>query len=287
MVAWAPVPNAWPGSITRSSAASARRLPRRADGEPVAEHQRAVELAPALGPVVGDLRGRHLDQRAAGRRAQVGQRGSSPGGAVDRVLDDASPSVDLLDAARRELEQLGEHELGVCRAARGWPGGSPRRLAAEGAPELPEHALVGAQVVLGQRVSRAARAARAARGSRWRGMTTLTTTRRSPVPPAAQRRHPCAAQRSASRAAGCPAGISSSTRPVERRHLDRRCRAPPAAPRRRPRSRGRRRRGRSAGPRARGPARTGRRRDRRARRRGRGRRSGSAARRRSRPGRRP
>ena len=48
----------------------------------------------------------------AGRRAQRRQRGQLARRAVDRVLDVVA-AVDLLDARRRELEQLGEHDLGV------------------------------------------------------------------------------------------------------------------------------------------------------------------------------
>ena len=68
-------------------AATARR--RRRGG--VDEH-RPVELAPALLPVVGDLAGRDLDQRPAGERAQVGQRGQLAGRPVDGVLDARRPS---------------------------------------------------------------------------------------------------------------------------------------------------------------------------------------------------
>ena len=49
---------------------------------------------------------------AAGGRAQVGQVGQLAGRAVDGVLDDVA-LLALLHPARRELEQLGEHELGV------------------------------------------------------------------------------------------------------------------------------------------------------------------------------
>ena len=86
----------------------ARRLERGADGQPVAEHERLVEFAPALGPVVGDLSRRDLDQRAARRGAQLGQLRQLAGSAVDRVLDDVVRDVDLLDAGGRQLEQLGE-----------------------------------------------------------------------------------------------------------------------------------------------------------------------------------
>ena len=58
---------------------------------------------------------RDLDERAARRGPRSGSAGSSPGGAVDRVLDDVA-EVDLLDARRRELQQLGERDLRVLAA---------------------------------------------------------------------------------------------------------------------------------------------------------------------------
>ena len=71
-----------------------------------------MEGLPALVPVVGHLGGDDLDQRVAGGRAQVGQVGQLAGRAVDGVLDDVAVLA-LLHPARRELEQLGEDELGV------------------------------------------------------------------------------------------------------------------------------------------------------------------------------
>ena len=91
----------------------ARRLPWWTDGEPAGEHERAVKRAPALGPVVGDLRGRDVDERSARGRAQIGQRRQLAGRAVDGVLDDVVGKLGLLDPARGELEQLGEHQLGL------------------------------------------------------------------------------------------------------------------------------------------------------------------------------
>jgi len=44
---------------------AATGLPRRSDGQPVAEYEGSVELPPALGPVVGDLLGADIDQRSA------------------------------------------------------------------------------------------------------------------------------------------------------------------------------------------------------------------------------
>ena len=89
------------------------RLPWRADGERAVEHQRPVELPPPLRPVVGDLRCAQLDERRACRRPQVGKLRQLARGAEHRVLDDLVAELDLLHPARRQLEQLGEHELGV------------------------------------------------------------------------------------------------------------------------------------------------------------------------------
>ncbi len=91
--------------------AGARRRPRRAH-EQVADPHRLVEGLPALVPVVGHLARGDLDQRPAGGRAQVGQVGQLAGRAVDGVLDDVAVLA-LLHPARRQLEQLGEHELGL------------------------------------------------------------------------------------------------------------------------------------------------------------------------------
>ena len=71
-----------------------------------------MEGLPALVPVVGDLARDDLDQRAAGGGAQPGQLGQLARRAVDGVLDDVAVLA-LLHPARRELEQLGEHELGL------------------------------------------------------------------------------------------------------------------------------------------------------------------------------
>ena len=64
------------------------------------------------------------------RRAQVGERGQLARRPVDRVLDDLGAEVDLLHPARRQLEQLGEHQLGLGagdadRAQADQPVGSP------------------------------------------------------------------------------------------------------------------------------------------------------------------
>ncbi len=154
---------------------------------------------------------RHVDERTAGRGPQVGQRGQLARRAVDRVLDHVGGDVDLLDPARRQLEQLGQHQLGLARGGRGGRGGA-RLLPAEGALQLGEHALVGAKVLVGQRGRPAAGGVPAARGLRWRGMTTLTTIRRSPC--RRPRSDGIPLPRSASISWGwVPAGISSSTGP--------------------------------------------------------------------------
>ena len=139
MVACAPVPNAWPGSITTSSAVSpAGSHGGRTVSRP-AEHERAVERAPALGPVVGDLGGRERDQRAPGRRLEGGQLRQLAGRAVDGVLDHVVTDLGLLHPAGRQLEQLGEHDLGVLARD---PDGEAEHdgSAAEGAAQLAEHA---------------------------------------------------------------------------------------------------------------------------------------------------
>ena len=82
-------------------------------------------VAPAVGPVVGDLGGRRPRRaRRRPRASQVGQRRQLARRAVDGVLDDAAVEVDLLDPAGREREQLGERRARRPRAARGPPGGS-------------------------------------------------------------------------------------------------------------------------------------------------------------------
>jgi hypothetical protein len=84
------------------------------------EH-RLMELLPALAPIVRDLGGGHIDERLTGCGLQVGQLRQLTRGAVHGVFDNAlSPilhgKLDLLDSGGRDLEQLGEHELGVCVA---------------------------------------------------------------------------------------------------------------------------------------------------------------------------
>ena len=90
------------------------RLPRRAHVEPARDLDRPVERAPAVGPVVGDLGRDDLDQRAADRRLDVRQVRQLARRAVDRVLNDlALVELRLLDARRRQRQQLGQHDLRV------------------------------------------------------------------------------------------------------------------------------------------------------------------------------
>jgi hypothetical protein len=96
-------------------AAGRDRRPRRTHVQAPADGDGLVEGAPAVGPVVGHLGRRDVDERLAGRRAQGRQPGQLAGRAVDGVLDDVAV-VDLLDSGGGEREQLGEDDLGV-RAA--------------------------------------------------------------------------------------------------------------------------------------------------------------------------
>ena len=48
---------------------------------------------------------------------QVGELGQLAGRAVDGVLDGPRPALHLLDPAGRELQQLGQHELGLLARA--------------------------------------------------------------------------------------------------------------------------------------------------------------------------
>ena len=76
-----------------------RVLPGGPDDEPAAgDRDRLVEVAPAVGPVVGDLGRADLDQALAGGGLEAGELGQLARRAVDRVLDipggsPAAPSV--------------------------------------------------------------------------------------------------------------------------------------------------------------------------------------------------
>src|SRR5690349_4572681 len=90
-------------------------MPRRANPQPPGDLDRPVEVAPALGPVVRDLSGPDLDQRAARSGLEVRQRRQLARRSVDRVLDDVA-EIDLLDTGGRQLQQLRQRELRVLAA---------------------------------------------------------------------------------------------------------------------------------------------------------------------------
>ena len=77
---------AYPGHLLRFASGGAGvgrrdRLPRRKHhNAAVADRDRPVEVAPAVGPVVGDLGRADLDQAVASRSLEVRQLGTSPGG---------------------------------------------------------------------------------------------------------------------------------------------------------------------------------------------------------------
>ena len=75
-----------------------------------------VKVAPAVSPVVGDLRRADLHQALARRGFQGRDRGQLSRRAVDRVLHVGGAAL-LLHASRRQLDQLGEHLLGHLGAA--------------------------------------------------------------------------------------------------------------------------------------------------------------------------
>ena len=77
-----------------------------------AHRERPVKRPPPLRPVVGDLRRRHLDERAPGRGLEIGQGRQLARRTVDRVLDRIA-GVGLLHAGREQLDQLGEDDLRV------------------------------------------------------------------------------------------------------------------------------------------------------------------------------
>ncbi len=83
------------------------------------DQHRPVEALPALVPVVGHLARRDLDQRVPGRGAQCRQLGQLARCAVDGVLDvSARRSATSSTPAGHELQQLGQHQLGVLARTR-------------------------------------------------------------------------------------------------------------------------------------------------------------------------
>src|SRR5829696_9230977 len=92
------------------------RLPGGAEPEAVGDQEGLVEVAPAVGPVVGNLGRADLDPTAADRGIEVAQLRQLALAAVDRVLDVAGPPL-LLDAVRRQDRQLGQDEVRLLRRA--------------------------------------------------------------------------------------------------------------------------------------------------------------------------
>src|SRR5687768_12708240 len=75
-----------------------------------------MEVAPAVGPVVGHGLGANVDASVADGGLDATEIRQLPLGAIDRVLDPTRTGF-LLDAARSELDHLGEHQIGLVRAA--------------------------------------------------------------------------------------------------------------------------------------------------------------------------
>jgi len=70
-----------------------------------------VELPPALGPVARHRLAAHAHDYAAHLGLALRERRQLAGCPVERVLDEPVP-IDLLDAARREVQQRREYLLG-------------------------------------------------------------------------------------------------------------------------------------------------------------------------------
>src|SRR5271166_123877 len=178
---------------------------------PAWRHQHGpVELLPAFLPVVGDLAGGDLDDRLAHDRVEIGQARQLARGAVDRVLDRVRAGLSLFDPGRTEAEQLRQHHL---------------RLLAADADGEPDHAawLPSARLSFAKtdswerrfsslRLSLSRSASSRCSAFRRRGMTTLTTARRSPRRP--RRSEGMPSRRSVSTSPGwVPAGSSMLAEP--------------------------------------------------------------------------
>ena len=111
VVGWAPVPNAWPGSIRITCRPSSPSCASSQDGR--TSTRSAINT--------GSWKSRQRSAQSSGISSELTSigsspasastepsSGSSPGGAVDRVLDPAGPLL-LLDATGRQHEQLGQH----------------------------------------------------------------------------------------------------------------------------------------------------------------------------------
>src|SRR5581483_1626990 len=146
-----------------------RIRPRGPDPDPAADQDRAVEVAPAVGPAAGHGSRDDLDQRPARRRLDRPDLGQLAGRAVEGVLDEVAVAR-FLEPARNEGEQLGEHRLGLLGPA------------ADGEPD---HVRDRAATPASPSASASWRAASRCLRLSFRGRTTFSTTYSSPraVPP--------------------------------------------------------------------------------------------------------
>jgi hypothetical protein len=90
--------------------------PRGAHADPTGDLDRAMEVGPAVRPVVRYRGRRDVDQAAARGRLDLTHVGDLARRAVDRVLDPARSPL-LLEPVRRQLEQVRHHRLRVLRSA--------------------------------------------------------------------------------------------------------------------------------------------------------------------------
>ena len=247
--------------------AASGALPRRPDAQPAeapAHVDRPVERLPALRPVVGDLaRSRRRRARRPRRRARPAAPAARPARRRSRTRP-RRRRLALLEPAGRELEQLGEHRLGVARARRGRRAGSCRlqhdrrplaahpALATRRSPCRANASATSSARAAGRRRRSAAPAARrAARGDRGQQVEREVARRRSAPTAAASRARLAACVRSRPRrwrrrCARSPRAASGidldrvdrpEAEPRRARRRGRRCRRPSRTARRRPRAR--------------------------------------------------
>ena len=147
------------------------------DDPPAGDRDRPVEVAPAVGPVVGDLGRADLDQAVTRRRLEVRQARDLARGAVDRVLDPvaaASPPRPRRAPARAARRA-------PARRARGGSGpraGSPAGGAVERLVQLPgELALLARELARDDEVEDARARCRACRPAQRRQAEPLERAR--------------------------------------------------------------------------------------------------------------
>ena len=90
--------------------------PRGANADPAGHLDRAVEVGPAIGPVIRNRGGGDVDEAAARRRLELAELRDLAGRAVDRELDPARAAL-LLEPVGGQLEQVRHHPLRVLRLA--------------------------------------------------------------------------------------------------------------------------------------------------------------------------